>query len=369
MSESILYLGCTYKNAPLKIRELLRPDRERIGDLLARLGEFAPGRFVLSTCERFEVYTSGCGINKADSSDLLAKFFRFHARDVRENFEFRCDAATSRHLIRVAAGLESRIAGESQILGQVRDAYLHALDLGALNADLAALGRAAIHAGKLVRSQTPLNKSARSIASVTIDWFQGRGVELKESCVVILGTGALARVMLRELAAKRCGKLTIAGRTLERCAELGNEFHADAITLSELPSALSGADVLITCASASEFLVHSPSIASRRQSPLFVADLAVPRNVDPEISNLPLVHLTDLDSLTASKSSHNEGIAAAEELVDAELRRFQCWRRDRAVKHKIAGFSHVHLSPPLRTKLERSMRHAQILSVKAEVAA
>ena len=169
MTDRLQYIGITHESAPLAIRESLRPDQGQRRAILERLAEVATGRLVLSTCERFELYAMSARTDTATWVRLLANWFHLPAALVSRHVQTLQGSGAARHFLRVAAGLESRIVGEVQILGQTRDAFLLAQSAGSLDAHLNALGRAAIRAGKRVRSETTLNAEARSIATITLD--------------------------------------------------------------------------------------------------------------------------------------------------------------------------------------------------------
>jgi len=166
MSDRLLYIGITHESAPLAIRESLRPDDRQRRAILKRLAEVAAGRLVLSTCERFELYAMTACTDTAIWVRLLANWFHLPAALVARHVQSLQGSGAARHFLRVAAGLESRIVGEAQILGQARDAFLLAQSAAALDPYLNALGRSAIRAGKRVRSETTLNAEARSIATI-----------------------------------------------------------------------------------------------------------------------------------------------------------------------------------------------------------
>src|ERR1044071_2447904 len=170
MDNALFYYGLTHQSAPLAVRERLRPDREKQMRMLAELAEVARGRLILSTCERFEIYASGAEWNPSALQTYLGCAFDLPVSILQHHVVVLNADNAAEHLLRVTAGLESRILGEAQILGQVRDSYLLAERCRSLDPTLSALGRAAIHAGKRVRSETTINSGARSIATVAMDW-------------------------------------------------------------------------------------------------------------------------------------------------------------------------------------------------------
>ncbi|MBI1825862.1 MAG: glutamyl-tRNA reductase [Planctomycetes bacterium] len=368
----LVYIGLTHQCAPLAVREKGIPDRELQAMIFARSATMAHGRMILSTCERFECYASGTGADPEQWIDCLADWLGIPRALFSHYASVLCDDAAAAHLVRVAAGLESRILGENQILGQVREAFLLAEGQGALDATMSALARAAIRAGKRVRAETSLNAGARSIATIALDWLTGLGISFPSSSVLILGSGGLAGVVAAEIARHRPGELKIAGRNIVRCHELAQKHHATASHLSELDSQLARTNVVLACAATNGYLVGPSTLALRETSsaPMYVVDLAVPRSVDPAVrksgDTICLVHL---DDLLEGESGHRENINEAELIVRHELQRFMKWRRERAATERIRDLLGSCRTPQSRGAAGRRELHRRIERIKAEVAA
>ncbi len=360
MTNRLLYIGITHESAPLAIRESLRPDLPQRRAILERLADIAAGRLVLSTCERFELYAMTECTDTATWVRLLANWFHLPAPLIARHVQSLQGIGAARHFLRVAAGLESRIIGEAQILGQARDAFLLAQSNGSLDAHLNALGRAAIGAGKRVRTDTTLNAEARSIATITLDHLTRTTGSLIGKSVLLLGTGNLAQVVAAELLHRKCATI-LTGRNAQRGALLAKKMEASFEAVDHLPALLARTDIAIACTSSPTYIVH-PAVLNP-EKPLVLIDLAVPRNVDPEVARVPGVRLWDIDQLVAAQPIALNGLTAANAIVEEELAKFVRWTRERTAAARIASLLQspdAGLAADLHRRIER---------IKAEAAA
>jgi glutamyl-tRNA reductase len=365
VTAQLFYLGLTHHSAPLAIRENLRPDREKQRTMLARLANLAEGRMVLSTCERFEVYATTPCTDAADWVGLLSHWFHLPVGLLERHLRTNVGSAVARHLLRVGAGLESRIVGETQILGQVRDAFLQATQSRCLDADLSALGRAAIRTGKRVRTETSINSGARSIATIAVEHIACASGPLRDRAALILGSGKLAAVVAAELALRRAGRIVVAGRNVDRAAALAQQFGGVSLGMDQLAVAVSEADAVIACTSSPSYVADASMIGRHRVKPLCLVDLSVPRNIDPAVTPLSGVSLMHLDELLAGQSAREEGIAAAERIVEEELGRHNAWREERQVAPQIAQL----IREARAGGADKRALHERIVRLKAGVAA
>lgn len=363
MSAQLFYIGITHRTTPLAVREGLRPDEEKQRTMLSRLADVADGRMVLSTCERFELYATTPRTEAAGWIGLLSQWFHLPI-GVLERFAWTSvGRPAAEHLLRVAAGLESRIVGEAQILGQVRDAFLQATKAGALDPDLSALGRAAIRTGKRVRHETLINSGACSIATIAVDHVTRKCGPLRDRTVLVLGSGKLAAVVAAELTRRHTGRMVVVGRNVDRAAALAQEVHGFSLQMDQLADAIADSDALIACTSSPYYLVDSSTIARDRAMPLCLVDLSVPRNVDPAATQLCSVDLTHLDELAAGQTAKEDGIVAAGRIVEEELARYMAWREERRVAPLIAQLIQADHGG------NKGTLHARIVRLKAGVAA
>ena len=409
MSGQLFYIGITHRTTPLSVRESLRPDDEKRRTMLSRLANMADGRMVLSTCERFEVYATTPRTEAAEWIGLLSQWFHLPIGVLERFARTRVGPAAAEHLLRVAAGLESRIVGEAQILGQVRDAFLQATQARALDPDLSSLGRAAIRTGKRVRHETLINSGARSIATLAVEHVARKLGPLHDRTILVLGSGKLAAVVAGELARRRTGRLAgwprsfgpggdddlrsgsspridhrlphlqrrwatrlarrhagrmiVVGRNVDRAAAVAQDVHGVSLGMDQLAVALGSSDALIACTSSPFHLVDSSTIGRDRVRPLCLVDLSVPRNIDPAVTQIGGVGLTHLDELVEGQSAREDGIAAAGRIVEEELARYNAWREERRVAPLIAQLVREGRGA------DKQMLHSRIVRLKAGVAA
>ncbi|MBI4718112.1 MAG: glutamyl-tRNA reductase [Planctomycetes bacterium] len=331
MTGRLLYLGATHRTAPLPVRERLRADTQVQVRLLNCLAAAAAERLVVSTCERFEIYAWCDGDVTPEWHTALAGVLGADRALLEEHLHAFEGVAVAEHLLRVAAGLESRIVGEPHILGQVRRAFLLAGTAGATGPVLSALGRAAIHTGKRVRRETPINVEARSIASITADRIEEDFGLLQDRTVLILGTGRLALDVAVHLAARRAA-IVVSSRSAERAAELALKVRGEAVGLADLRGVLQRVDAVVACTSAGSYLIDPRTLASRTSGRLRLWDLSVPRAIDPTVAGLPDITLEHLEGLVGSGCAPRQlhmGVAAAQRVVAEELERFARWLRER----------------------------------------
>ena len=339
----ILLVGLSHKTAPVQIRERLDFSSTALRSVLthfdtthsqAHLQDVQEG-VILSTCNRLEVYAlvrdpqvAGQGIVKllSRSCDTPPEIFSEHLYMLE-------DAEAVEHLFRVAAGLDSMVLGEPQILGQITDAYEAALSQRAAGTVLSALLRAAIHAGKRVRTETRIGVNPASISSVAAGLANQLLGDLSSRHVVLIGAGEMGAVAVRALRKRGVTKITVANRTYKNAEELASEWNGKAITFQQLPDMLVTADIIITCTGAPHTIVDreliEPSVAARNGRPLFLIDIAVPRDIDPDVTELPNVHLRDIDNLQGLADDNVEArraeIPYVEAIVNNEVAQFLEW--------------------------------------------
>jgi glutamyl-tRNA reductase len=339
----ILLIGLSYKTAPVAIRERLVFTPAMLSSALtyfgslhpqARLEEMLEG-VILSTCNRLEVYALVGDPDKATAAliDFLSQACNLAPAAFSEHLYIYRDEAAIRHLMRVAAGLDSLVLGEPQILGQIRDAYQAALGQGAAGTVLSALFRAAIQAGKQARTETTIGLNPASISSVAAH-LAGKLLEnLPQRQALLIGVGEMGVIAVRALIKRGVSQIVIANRTYEKALELAQAWGGQAIPFQQLPTALTRADIVITATGAPHPILDrallEPAMAARPQRPLLIIDIAVPRNVDPNVAELPQVYLHNIDDLQGQADENvQERMAAIPqvELIVAEaVRQFLAW--------------------------------------------
>jgi glutamyl-tRNA reductase len=302
-----------------------------LGDLAAR--EHLAEVVLLSTCNRTEVYARATRFHAA-VSDVLA-FLSEQAQTAPEAlgdhlYTFYDDAAVA-HLFAVAAGLDSMILGEGEILGQVRDAWEQAEAEGVTGPALRRLFRHAIEAGKRARHRTGIGRGAHSVSSAAVALAQRTMFSLRGRTVLVLGAGDVAAGLARALQAAGAGEVLVANRTYQRAADLAARVGGRAVALAELPEVLAVTDVLLTATDSTEVHVARDDLeavmARRDHAPLLVVDVAVPRDVDPGAAEVPGITLLDMDDLEAfteqTLDERRREAVRAQEVLAAELERYR----------------------------------------------
>ena len=351
MSTIIDCLGVSHRTAPIALREQLNyPPAELETALLAwRLagrGELV----ILSTCNRLELYAVRAPGAAEPAFEALLAFVaetRGHsATELSDAFYRLTGSAASAHLGRVAAGLDSMVLGEPQILGQVAGAHALAAAHGAAGPVLGALFRAAVHAGKRARAETGISRHPSTISSVAVRLAEQAAGPLAERQVLVIGAGQMAELAVQALRGRGAATLrvTIANRTVARAAALAGRWGARAVALDNLPEALAAADVAVAVTGAPGFVLTpenaGPALAARPERPLVLIDIAVPRDVDPAVRALPNVRYYDLDDLEAHLqgvlAERQQAVPRVEAIVADEMARFEDWLRALAMAPVIA---------------------------------
>ncbi len=340
-------LGMSHHTASVAVRERsgLAPNARQ--QLLTDTRRFEGGLVVLSTCNRTELYATVHGTT-TDAKAILLELWSAHAGTtpalLQPHLVYLEGQAAVRHLCRVAAGLESLVLGEPQILGQVSDALNHALAHRRADAWLKALFQTALRSGKRARTETGISRNPVSISSMAVRMAAQRAGGLADKHVAVIGAGEMARLALKVLTKEPPARLTVLNRDPGRAAALADRFHATPRSLAELPAMLTEIDILISATAAPHLILDYeaalPALDLRRERPLYVIDIALPRDVDPALAAHPLVHLFDLDTLDvevrASLLERQKEIPRVEALIEEELAQFERWCRQHTVNPVIA---------------------------------
>jgi glutamyl-tRNA reductase len=334
----LLVVGVTHKTAPVEIRERLALSDEARDRLVARLRETGTREFlVLNTCNRVEIYaaTSGNGDATAIASHLAAVHGISEA-DLGSAVLSQCDSEAVQHLFEVASGIDSQMVGETEILGQVKDAYEHATKAGTVGGALNRIFQKAFHSAKVVRSQTAIGEGQVSVATVAVSLAGQIFGDLGRSKVLVVGAGDIAEKTVKALKSRRAGSVTISNRTLERAEALASELGATALPFERMIPSLTEFDVVVCSSSSPGYLISLPALydAMRRRPtrPMFLIDLALPRDIDPGVGELPNVFLYNLDDLAKIVE---ENIASRRSEIDRS--RAIIAERASAVWRKVAG--------------------------------
>jgi glutamyl-tRNA reductase len=350
-------VGVSHHHAPVELRERVALTLEQAAALARSL---ADGResVVLSTCNRTEIYATG---DDAEAQALEA--LRVRGGDELALLSYRlADHAAALHLFRVAAGLDSLVPGEGEILGQVRAAH----EAGAPGPLLNRLFHDAVRAGKRARSQTTIGESPSSVPAAGAALAQQVFGELSGRSVLVIGAGTVGEAAARSLAGRGARIASVASRSAERASALAQSLGADPIAIDEIAARVGGVDVVVACTSSPGFVVTRDSVSERRGRPLFLIDLAVPRDIDPSVNELDSCYVYDIDDLQAvveaTLAGRRREAERAESIVAEEADRFRAWQASLDVVPTIASLraraEAIRAAELSKAKLTESEREA-----------
>ncbi|MGZ4398545.1 MAG: glutamyl-tRNA reductase [Gaiellaceae bacterium] len=336
-------VGISHHSAPIDLRERVALDPAGAARLAERLARGAREVVCLSTCNRTELYLADEEVieAEADAIEALAELAGAPHRELAPSLYRRRDQEAALHLFRVAAGLDSLVPGEGEILGQVRQAY----EAGAARGFLDKVFREALHVGKRVRSETAIGESPASVPSAAAALAQQVFGELEGRSALVVGAGKMGTLAARSLVARGARVIYVASRGGERAQELAAQLGGRTIAIGELGDSLAEVDIVVSSTSADRFVIGKAEVtaALRRRSgrPLFLIDLAVPRDVEPAVNALEGCYLYNVDDLQAvvseTMSGRHEEAVRAEQLVREEAERFRDWQASLEVVPAIAS--------------------------------
>lgn len=325
-------IGVNHKTAPVEVREQLAVPDTKLPETLQRLLAIADVRegMILSTCNRVEVLAHTAN-GSADLRCFLREHFRLRPTLYEPHlYEYRGRDAV-RHIFRVAASLDSMVVGEPQILGQVKEAYAIALASGSIQSYLDLLLTRAFAVAKRVRTETAVGSSSISIASVAVDLASKIFGSLEGKQVCLVGAGKMSEIAARHLLARGAGPIFVANRTYDRAEMLAERFGGRAIRFDHLYEHCEQADIVITSTGSPVNIFRREHgerfLGRRRNRPMFFIDIAVPRDVDPEMNKLDGIFVYDIDDLqdavASNAAARSKEAARAETIIDDEVERFQ----------------------------------------------
>lgn len=342
---SVLTLGLNHNTAPLAVRERLVLPADRIDTALREIVALpdVDGAAILSTCNRTEFYCESPVSSLDPLMAWIATTQSLSIEDFRPYLYRHTGSDTIRHMFRVACGLDSMVLGEPQILGQMKTAYQAASAAGTLGKILSKLFHYTFAAAKKVRTDTAIGSSPVSIAFAAVRLAQRIFDDLSEQTAVLIGAGETIELTARHLVENKVGRIIIANRTYDRAHALAVRFDGFAITLEELPRHLAEADILVSSTASPLPILGKGSVESaikaRKHKPMFLVDLAVPRDIESEVEQLPDVYLYTVDDLRdtveENLKSRQEEAKKAEEIIDVEVAHFLAWVRAQGVTRTI----------------------------------
>lgn len=339
-------VGISHKTAPIAVREHFALTAAELPAALALLRERYNGAAVISTCNRTEVYAIGPrGIGDPRAVVALLAEAKGVAAIEGAPFYALSGKDATRHLFRVAAGIESMVIGESEILGQVRAAFAAATVAGTQNVALSRLFHTAIRVGRRARSQTHIGRYAVSVSSTAVGLARSTLGEMAGRTVLVVSAGEAGKLTARSLRESGVERLLVTNRSPERATELAAELGGTAVPFEDLDACLERADIVISSTGSEQFVIGRELVervmARRPNRPMVMIDIAVPRDIDPMVRDVPGVHLYDIDALQGIAQAHvnlrKSEVVHVEEIIDEAVVKFAEWMRTLEVVPTIAA--------------------------------
>jgi len=360
MSPPLVCVGLSHHTAPVDVRERLALPETRQTELLQAMAQAPAEALLISTCNRVELYVVGPGEDLGERT--RAALAEAAGQDLAPYLYSHRGEAAVQHLFRVAASLDSMVLGEPQILGQVKDAFEQAQRLGAARGELARICAAAFGSAKRVRTETDLGRAATSMASAAVEMARHIFDGLAGKTVLLVGAGEMAELSGKHLVSAGASRVLVANRTFERAEALAVSLHGQAIPFDRMEESLVLADVVVCTTASPKPVLTREKVAAvlkpRRHRPLFVVDLAVPRDVEPGVQTLDGVYAFDVDDIQRvidqNQAARTAAAATAEVLVAEEVGRYI---RRRAVREQVPVLAQLRARAEQirRSELERAM--------------
>jgi glutamyl-tRNA reductase len=367
----IIVVGINHKTAPVEIRERLTFDPSQLGDAMKKLKDKKSilENVILSTCNRTEIYAvvDQLHTGRYYIKEFLSEWFQIEQSEFSPFlFIYEQDGAME-HLFNVSCGLNSLVLGETQILGQVRSSFLLAQEENTIGTVFNQLFKQAVTLAKRAHSETDIGANAVSVSYAAVELAKKIFGQIENKHVLIVGAGKMGELAIQNLHGSGATKVTVINRTYEKAATLASRFNGKAKSMDELNAALIEADILISSTGAKDFVITKKMISSiekkRKGKPLFMVDIAVPRDLDPALSELDSVFLYDIDDLEGIVEANlQERKKAAETIllmVEAEIVEFKQWLSMLGVVPVISALREKALTIQAETmsSMERKLSH------------
>lgn len=322
---AFIALGINHKTASVAVRERVAFSPEQLAEALRQLCRMVGSReaAILSTCNRSELYLEMEDVQPQAVLDWLAQFHAVPIEDLQACAYVHQDDQAIRHMMRVACGLDSLVLGEPQILGQIKTAYDDAREAGTLGPLLGRLFQATFSTAKTVRTDTAIGENPVSVAYAAVSLARQIFTDLSSSQALLVGAGETITLVARHLYEQGVKNIVVANRTIERAQALADEFSGQAIVLSDIPDALVQSDIVISSTASQLPILGKGAVERalklRKHKPIFMVDIAVPRDIEPQVGELDDVYLYSVDDLhevvSENLKSRQGAAQAAEELV------------------------------------------------------
>lgn len=348
-------IGINHKSAPVEIREKLAFNASSIPIALSSLTQSFPSTeaVILSTCNRVEIYgaSSNDGLSKESLIDFFSAFHGIPKEKFTDHVYHHQNMDVVRHLFYVTSSLDSMVVGESQILSQVKEAYMTAASLEATGNILNQLFQRALNVAKETHTRTKISKGKVSVSSVAVEFAVKIFKDFSDKTVFIIGAGEMCELVLKHLVERGTKTVMVANRSYDRAKALADEYEGEAINYDTLKDNLYQADIIISSTAASHYVIHTDqikqAIKARRGNPMLLIDIAVPRDINPEISKIDNVYLYNIDDMQTVVSKNMDDreneFEKCQDIIDKEVKRFMAWSEELKIGPAIAQLrNHFH---------------------------
>lgn len=335
---NLILIGLSHKTAPVETRELLSLPASQLPAFYERLTETGVDESVyVSTCNRVEVYMTA--EDRESAVETIKKLMEFYTKLPHEQFKnsvyafYGIDAV--RHLLSVTSSLDSMVVGENEITGQIKESYKKAVEHGTTGVIMNKLFHRAFNTAKRVRTETDISKNPLSIASIAVEQARKIFPDLSKRSALLIGAGEMGELILKYLVKENLQRIVIANRTVENaeriCGEIG--YEAEIIPLVKVDQAISEVDIVISSVTAPHHVITAREtrelMLDRKDKPLFIIDIAVPRNVEPAVEEISNIYLYNVDSLKEiaenNRRNREQEMCRAEKIIDEDVNEFSTW--------------------------------------------
>lgn len=353
---NLLVVGLNHKSAPVDVRERLAFSPSKVTEALELFRKKFPSSeaVILSTCNRVELYT--CSLDEYLNADAVMSFLsEFHDLDTerfRNHMYCYNDSMVVKHVFHVASSLDSMVVGESQIVSQVKEAYMTATSCEATGRVLHQLFQQALCVAKTIHSNSRIAQGKVSISSVAVEFAEKIFQDFSDKTVFIIGAGEMAELVLKSLVEQGTRTVMVSNRSYDRAVSLAGEFGGNAVRFDDLTKELGKADIVISSTAAPHYVLHPDHIreamSQRKGNPMFLIDIAVPRDINPEVGRMDNVYLYNIDDLQSVVNQNVDKRAKEMEkctaMIEKEVERFMAWMEEMKIGPAIAHLrEHFHM--------------------------
>ncbi|NLG31910.1 MAG: glutamyl-tRNA reductase [Syntrophomonadaceae bacterium] len=333
----ILLVGLNHKTAPVEVREKLSicgSDLDSAYQVLME-NENLEGVVILATCNRTEIYATTRDVSEGSKAleGFLEKYSGFE-HDILQKYLYKPSCYdTIRHLFNVTSGLDSMVLGEAQIISQVKEAYQSAINAGASDGVLNSLFQKAIYVGKKVRTETTIDKHSLSVSSIAVELARQILGELKGRTVMVVGAGEMSELTTRYLMLNGVNSVVVSNRSYEKALRMAEGFNGKAVRFDQMADVLQQVDIVISCTAANHYVIRQDNcrkpLEARNAKEIILIDIAVPRDIEPELQNIPGVFVYDIDDLQnvveTNYMERQKAALEAQKIIDEEINEFNSW--------------------------------------------